>query len=506
MHDETSSLLVNSVVETVEVEKEFLQSCCVPDSPTFQQGMDAGVTSDYFTDANARAMYLKMCAVHNRGGVIDAESLILEIDDRQFRCVGGPAYFAAFTDTFKIPSSTYSLRYVERLVEAHRRRAFDGIFQRLHEGAKVDEVMPYLAAIVEKGGAKKESLKRRLDSCAFDDDKSVPEPVAVLSIAGKCVSTPGNLASIISQAKSGKSALVGAIIAAMFVADAKDADADFYEDGEPDTLGVTAAAPPQGKFILHLDTEQSPHDFDRLVRRAKKRARCDKTPPWLKSYRLAGFSAAELNAALELLVRQLGEGNIHAILLDGSADFVEDVNAPDICNPFVAHLHALAIKCACPIVGVVHENPGAANGKGRGHFGSQLERKAESNIRLEKDADGITTIYADRMRGAPIPKNEGPRFAWSVEHGMHMSTTIKAVSKEDEKRAELRELAEEIFSGRDLLTYKELCELAMSARGRSIRTVERWFTEMKNADIVRNAGGGKWSLPAHPQTPAKPPA
>ncbi len=95
---------------------------------------------------------------------------------------------------------------------------------------------------------------------------------------------------------------------------------------------------------------------------------------------------------------------LFAVIVDGVADLVLDVNDAKECNALVAKLHALAIKYDCPdrIICVIHENPNADTGKMRGHLGSQLERKAESNLRLRKKED-VTVVFSDRQRRrAPI--------------------------------------------------------------------------------------------------------
>ena len=496
------SAVLDGALAAAENEKKLIQCFFVPGSQSLREAVEAGVAAEMFSDSDARAMFLKVLAVHGRGGEIDAEGLVLEIDDVKYECVGGVGKFLEFVSA--PPSDVYASRYVERLLDAHWRKGMDAVYLRMHEGAGREEVMPYLCKLVGGAGGSV-SLKKRLAALAYDDARPVPEPVSVLSIAGRCVSTPGNLTSIISQAKSGKSALVGAIIASMLVADAKDADADFYEDGEPDTLGVTAAAPPAGKFVLHIDTEQSRFHFDQLIRRAKKRARCDKIPPWLVTYGLKGFTSGELCAALNHLVRQFGAGNIHAIILDGSADFVEDVNAAEECNPFIAHLEKVAGDCACPIIGVIHENPRSQNGKGRGHLGAQLERKAESNVLLEKDSDGVTTIFALLTRGGPIPKNEGPRFLWSDEAGMHMSTSTKAATKEDGQRENWRPFVEEVFSKsqRKALGWADALKIIAELRQVTPSTAEDWFNKIRRVGLVAKCKiTGLWTL--NPVTPSQP--
>ena len=75
---------------------------------------------------------------------------------------------------------------------------------------------------------------------------------------------------------------------------------------------------------------------------------------------------------------------------------------------------------------MLHENPGSDIGKTRGHLGSQLERKAETNLRLSKDSSGVTTGYSEKSRGAHIPKDSGIRFAFDEKLAMHVTIAAAA--------------------------------------------------------------------------------
>ena len=62
-------------------------------------------------------------------------------------------------------------------------------------------------------------------------------------------------------------------------------------------------------------------------------------------------------------------------------------------------LPLIATEQNAVVVTVLHENPNSEYGKTRGHLGSQLERKAESNLRLQKDnTTGVTTIFTEKSR------------------------------------------------------------------------------------------------------------
>lgn len=316
------------------------------------------------------------------------------------------------------------------------------------------------------------NLLIQLHARRFDFAVVPVEPIPRFLINGRSVCTAGNLTNIIAQAKAGKTAVVAAAIAAVMCAE--------YGNTERDNLGITATAP-SSKRLIHFDTEQSIFDHDQLVRRAMRRAGFDKPPTWLDSYGCAGFSAAELRQSLTCTMTDAQTaGGVFAVIIDGTADLVIDVNDAAECNAFVAELHALAIMHDCPIINVVHENPGQDGGKMRGHLGSQLERKAESNLRLRK-SDETTVIFSEKMRKAPILERDGPRFRWSDEAGMHLSCETSGKTKDDAKREALRDEAECAFrdAGKDALSWKEMRNLVG----------EKKLTKMRELGILRQESG-----------------
>jgi hypothetical protein len=244
------------------------------------------------------------------------------------------------------------------------------------------------------------SVAQLLKAREFRPDMPPPPLRSIYSLTGIPICTPGNLAAITASIKTGKTAVLGAMAAA----------AMSHEQGA-DLLGFSSSNP-KGLALLWFDSEQSPDDFWHCVHRAILRARLTNAPAWLHPYCLTGLAchvACEcMMEALHVAVKE--HAGIHSMLLDGAADFIDDVNDPRQSNVFVANLHALALEHECSIIGVIHFNPGSD--RARGHLGSQLERKAETNLRLDK-TNGVTTIWSDKQRRTMIPKNSGPRFAWS---------------------------------------------------------------------------------------------
>ena len=109
--------------------------------------------------------------------------------------------------------------------------------------------------------------------------------------------------------------------------------------------------------------------------------------------------------------------------------------------------------------------------KSRGHLGSQLERKAETNLRLDK-LNGVTTIWSDKQRRAPIPKGIGPCFQWSDEARMHVSVETLQSAADKERREALSLLGDDIFRKRPAMSYTDIVKLLTAKKGLALRHEE----------------------------------
>ncbi len=316
-----------------------------------------------------------------------------------------------------------------------------------------------------------------LEQRQFKPGISPPPLRPIYSLGGSIISTPGNLTSITSAIKTGKSAVIGAMIASALA------------DGNAgDLLGFTSSNP-KGFALLHFDSEQSPGDHWYQVTRALKRAGRGQAQLWLHSYCLTGLGCKQGWECVTAATRAAAEqhGGIHSILIDGVADFVADVNDAAASNAFVAELHDFAINFDCAIIGVIHFNPGTE--KTRGHLGSQLERKAETNLRLDK-ADGVTTIWSDKQRRAPIPKDTGPRFSWNDDAGMHLSCGTNEARRESASVERMRLELGDVFNERKAMRYSDLKSTVISTLTVSARTAERKIAAYRHHELITQSVAG----------------
>jgi hypothetical protein len=176
------------------------------------------------------------------------------------------------------------------------------------------------------------------------------------------------------------------------------------------------------------------------------------------------------------------------VLVDGVADLVVDVNDAGESNTYTAHLHQTAIEHDCAVVCVIHTNPSSE--KTRGHLGSQLERKSETNLRLEKSGE-ITVVFSDKNRRAPIQKENGPRFVWSDEAGMHVSTEAEIVKIGRPKDYSIDDMVRQLPpGGLSSVDWQKLCEEEL---GISRRSFYRETKALEKAGrVVKSVVTGRW--------------
>ena len=332
--------------------------------------------------------------------------------------------------------------------------------------------------------ANTKNLVERLAERIYSPSVKPEEPSPRYSLGDVPICTPANLTTISALPKAAKTAAVMAMFASSFAAPTADC------------LGFSSSNS-AGHAIVHIDTEQCPFDHWEGVTRANRRAKVEAAPEWLRSYCLTGFSAADVRVSIRILIQQAAEkfGGVHSVIIDGIADAALDVNDPAESSSLVTELHKLAIEYDCPIINVIHINPGSGF-KTRGHLGSQLERKSETNLRLEKDGDGVTVIWADKNRRAPIPKATAPRFAWGEIAAMHVSVGSLRDAKDEGQKAVLGVEAARAFTAakKTTLTYGSFVDGLMQACNMSKSTARRRLNQMLRTQVLRKDLAGAYSL------------
>lgn len=414
--------------------EEYLLACCLIDGPdVVPRCLDLKLGGEDFYDRKHGTVFECIVDLHRRELPIDISLVAEELKkSRQLDQIGGYAFLSQVSS--RIPTTAQASYFMEKVKEQALLRQII----RSAKGAVEDcynfsgDITSFATEVREKIERVTEgtaSAEQQLAACEFNQDEKIAEDRVAFRLADIPVFTGGNISAIVAPPGVGKSAVVGAIIAASNVVGTDGVDCLGFSGPNYEKLPV-----------LHFDTEQSKGDHQKLLHRSLRRSKRDRFPSWFHSYHLTGKAAPECRHLVETAISKFGRkhaGKLGAVIIDGWADLVTNPNDEGECFPFIARMHLLAIKYAVPIIGVLHLNPGK-EGKSRGHLGSHLERKAETVLQLEMDADMVTAIWATKKRGVPIRKENGPRFQWSDELGMHalvLDWKEQAAARREEKKA-----------------------------------------------------------------------
>jgi len=330
-------------------------------------------------------------------------------------------------------------------------KAYDGTLRRPFDHNELENVCREIfdtpsATSTTSAGTKAavnaSDLLARAYAMAYNPDETPPPDEACMVIGDIAVAARGNLTALQGKSKVGKSAVVSAILGA--------AQRGQYAV-KGDTLRFEWEGLAEGA-IIHLDTEQSRADWHGLVTRSIHRAGMPAVSDRLVSLPLVMFARSERLMILEGALAKEADrhGRIDAVIIDGIADLCTSPNDEKESLELVSQIHALAQKYECPIFAILHENPSSDQGKTRGHLGSELNRKAFANLRIDKDTEtSISTIYGTDMRKRDLPKEQGFCFAWDKEAEMHLfqgrAAGLKAAQREEKQVAKERDYFTPLF-------------------------------------------------------------
>jgi len=324
-----------------------------------------------------------------------------------------------------------------------------------------------LQAILEKGSLT--SILTAPQAC----------PIILQRDDGTILGEAGNIVTIEGLMKCGKSGVLSAIIAAAIAPPGSTGD----------FLGLEV--PEREGWILHFDCEQSPRGHHQLIKNAvEKRARLRDIPPCLKSFSFLEAEVKDRWPACQLAAESLAEqAPVRMVVFDGGADFLLLLNDEEASRNMVAAMHRFAVKHACLVVVVIHDNPNAESGKTRGHFGSELWRKAQSCIGITKGDDGISAMCGKNgiLRDGEWPKNDSTYFRWSINEGMHVTVSDPSEARKQgkmvEKAEHLRGLAGRVFSA-PVMTHTGLQQAIMKEIKSTDRTARTRIKSMVEMGVI----------------------
>lgn len=241
----------------------------------------------------------------------------------------------------------------------------------------------------------------------WDNEPEEKEPL--VSFNQTKVLSRGNISLLTAPAGKGKSNVCATIWSAC---------TGFFGD----SLGFSV---PDSLKVLFIDTEMCNRDSWVTRKRALFRAGIasgDPVPENLHWHNIRAIPT--IDQKTDYFFQEIDSGKYDLIILDGIGDLVSNVNDSEECNNVVSRLCAIVHKRNIGVLVTLHTNPNDFSGKPRGHLGSELWRKVESNLIIESvkgsETRKITTSFSLGKNRSGSDKNT-QCFCWSDDEKMHVS-------------------------------------------------------------------------------------
>lgn len=318
------------------------------------------------------------------------------------------------------------------------------------------------------------------------DTTDIPPPIPIVTINNEIICTECNMTTISGSSKSGKSAFTGIILAGAISTTGR-IDGLQYLEVKPNT---------EGKAVIHFDTEQARHKHQSNLRSVLKRSYIDKCPDYFLSYNIRALDIATYRDTTMKICETANNTfkGVHLIVIDGIADFISDVNETIQANDIVKFFEDLAIKFSCPLITIVHTNPGSD--KERGHLGSQCQRKSESVLSIKNEND-MSFMEPKLLRMAG--KGDIPllQFGYSKDKGYHVDMGVKSSGDEakgEKRKLELQTLANKVFGGQISLKYNDAWNNIGERKGCGTSTSKKALADMVELNIVYQDSLGYYRL------------
>lgn len=230
-------------------------------------------------------------------------------------------------------------------------------------------------------------LEAELYRIRLDPKKDIERPPSILSVVERKGTTStfipvfslGDLSLIQGRQKSKKTYFTSTIVSQMM----------------SDRYTKLHAEPPEGTTIAVFDTEQSDYYAQLTNQRINRLSNSEKEYYY---FPMREKNPQERKELIEFFIRK-HKGQISLLLIDGIVDLLFDFNDLKECTLLVQWIMTLTKECNVHCLCVLHENQG--DSKARGHIGTLLAQKAETVLRIEKNATdwARSTITAKDTRG-----------------------------------------------------------------------------------------------------------
>lgn len=262
-----------------------------------------------------------------------------------------------------------------------------------------------------------------------------PDVVPTLKMLDYRIGSDGNITVLIAPPSSGKSSICEAIISC-------------FQNPLCDSLGFSCHS---GRGLSSIDTEMSKADCHASWRRMLKRAELDNMADNVKWFNIKDWDSFEQRRSW--LFHHMETDKPGIIILDGIGDFIPNLNDIEASSQLVLDILSRAEKFNISVLATIHGNPRSRDGaeqKARGHLGSELMRKAECVMMIQRDDHDIRKITTDFKHGKNRSDNDRitNAFTWSDERKMMVTCELERwVDPTGKDMERLQKMAEKKMKG-----------------------------------------------------------
>lgn len=236
-----------------------------------------------------------------------------------------------------------------------------------------------------------ESLRQKFEHYILTAKDPIPAVTPIVKRFDKIICSEGNISAVVGEAKSKKTFLCTAIVAAML------------DHNGRQLFGIEH----NNCKVLWIDTEQSRAHIQRVLWRINNICELPHDLQHPKVNLLALREEAP-TARLDIMHCALEYYKPKLVIVDGISDLMCNTNNLEESEALVSNLLTLSSAYKCHIMCVLHANPNSD--KARGHLGSTLMRKVESIMYVHKVGKDVSFVEPHNCRNEDFE-----RFAFRIE-------------------------------------------------------------------------------------------
>jgi hypothetical protein len=220
-----------------------------------------------------------------------------------------------------------------------------------------------------------------LEQRRFNPEYTPPAEDVIWTVQGHNIGSRQNFSVLAGLPKAGKSTFLAAIMASAFTT------FEVYNN----KLKFTGN-------MGYFDTESSTNDFYQNIRRVRQFAGFLELPNYYQAYNTRVDPFEHQRALIECYISQY---NPAVLVIDGLLDLVRNFNDETESRALMDWLKFVTVKHNMLIIGCIHL--GKKDNHTLGHFGSMVDRYAQSVIEIVRDFENDLYLMKPKMlRSAPI--------------------------------------------------------------------------------------------------------